>query len=219
MALVGGERARPTPKAPLSRRSTSSATRHGRARRRRTKAVPAARGRRAELVAGLRATLAAVARLAVPALADWCAVDIVDGDGSSVSPPRMLIPHKVVSARRYPSNPSSKNGRARDYSHGQAAADVRDPGAGGCFTPAAVDQEHLQLIEEAPDRRFTRRRSAVPSWWQGAGCYYVRDGRIASRRTARTTAPEVADRAALAIENARLFREVESARAVFPRSW
>ena len=56
------------------------------------------------------ATLAAVARLAVPALADWCAVDIVDGDQLKRLATAHVDPGKVASvaelARRYPPNPT-----------------------------------------------------------------------------------------------------------------
>ena len=66
------------------------------------------------------ATLAAVARLAVPTLADWCAVDIVDGDQLNGSPRRTSIRTR---SRPSPSCPgaTSQSGledrRARDHSH------------------------------------------------------------------------------------------------------
>src|SRR5215213_10204872 len=60
-------------------------------------------------------TLAAVARLAVPTLADWCAVDILEGDGH---PKRLAVEHpdpeKVRFAyeieRQYPPDPEAPGG-------------------------------------------------------------------------------------------------------------
>ena len=59
-------------------------------------------------------TLAAVARLAVPEIADWCAVDVLGDDGvqrlavAHVDPAKRALAHEV--ARRYPVDPNAETG-------------------------------------------------------------------------------------------------------------
>ncbi len=75
-----------------------------------------------------RATLATVARLAVPQLADWCTVDIAELGGGA--PQQVAVAHadptKVEFARslgeRYPPDPESPYGSAPSHSNGQGRA-------------------------------------------------------------------------------------------------
>ena len=160
-------------------------------------------------------TLAAVARLAVPALADWCAVDIVDGDQLKRLATAHVDPDKVASvaelARRYPSNPSSKNGVHEIIRTGKPQLMSEIPRA--LLTAAAVDQEHLKLIEELELRSYVGVPLSVGGKVLGAITFVMAESHRVYGEDDLAFAREVADRAALAIENARLFREVEGARA------
>ena len=161
------------------------------------------------------ATLAAVARLAVPALADWCAVDIVDGDQLKRLATAHVDPGKVASvaelARRYPPNPSSKTGVHEIIRTGKPQLMSEIPRE--LLTAAAVDEEHLRLIEELDLRSYVGVPLSVGGKVLGAITFVMAESHRVYGEDDLAFAREVADRAALAIENARLFREVEDARA------
>ena len=161
------------------------------------------------------ATLAAVARLAVPALADWCAVDIVDGDQLKRLATAHVDPGKVASvaelARRYPPNPSSRAGVHEIIRTGKPQLMSAIPRE--LLTAAAVDQEHLRLIEELDLRSYVGVPLSVGGKVLGAMTFVMAESHRVYGEEDLAFAREVADRAALAIENARLFREVEGARA------
>ena len=115
----------------------------------RTAQVPAARGRRAQLVARLREDLAAVARLAVPVLADWCAVDIVEGETFKRLATAHVDPDKVAAVARagpaISAGPPGQDRRHEIVRSGQAQLLREIPRE--LLTAAAVDEEHLKLIE------------------------------------------------------------------------
>ena len=93
------------------------------------------------------ATLRSVARLSVPRIADWCAVDIV-GDGGALQ--RIAVAHvdpkKVEFARmlqeRYPADPKAPGGVHEVIRTGKAAYMARIPPA--LLEAAAQDDEHLR---------------------------------------------------------------------------
>ncbi len=161
------------------------------------------------------ATLAAVARLAVPALADWCAVDIVDGGRVKRLATAHVDPAKVASvaelARRYPPNPSAKNGVYEIIRTGKPQLMSEIPRE--LLTAAAVDQEHLRLIEDLDLRSYVGVPLSIGGKVLGALTFVMAESHRVYGEEDLAFAREVADRAALAIENARLFREVEDARA------
>jgi len=161
------------------------------------------------------ATLAAVARLAVPALADWCAVDIVDGHQLKRLATAHVDPAKVASvaelARRYPPNPSSPNGVHEIIRTGKAQLMSEIPRE--LLTAAAVDEEHLRLIEQLELRSYVGVPLSVGGKVLGALTFVMAESHRVYGEEDLAFAREVADRAALAIENARLFREIETARA------
>src|SRR3954453_6331982 len=98
-----------------------------------------------------RVTLANVARLAVPQFADWCAVHVVEDDGTvSQLEIAHVDPEKLVFARelqeRYPSDPDSRPGAAAGIASGesQLVPDVTDE----MLEAAARDEIHLDLIRQ-----------------------------------------------------------------------
>jgi signal transduction histidine kinase/CHASE3 domain sensor protein len=171
-----------------------------------------------ELTASLdyEATLAAVARLSVPTLADWCAVDIVDTGGQAKRVATAHVdPAKVAAvleiARRYPPDPRSTVGTAEVLRTGRAQLIARIPRE--LITSRAVDDEHLRLIDQLDLRSYMAVPLAVGGKVLGAITFAMAESRRVYGETDLAFARALADRAALAIENARLFREIQAARA------
>jgi PAS domain S-box-containing protein len=166
----------------------------------------------AELASSLdyRQTLQAVAQLAVPEIADWCAIDLL-GDDGSLQPLALahVDPAKVTFARelreRYPS--ADDAGAARVVQTGQTELVPEIPDA--LIEDAAVDSLHLDLLRELGLRSYmcvplvTRNGIAGAITFVGA-----ESGRRFDDRDVRL-AEELGRRAGTAIENARLYREVE----------
>ena len=158
-----------------------------------------------------RAALQSVAQLAVPEIADWCVVDLVDAAGRPV--PLALAhadPAKVAFARelqeRYPGGP--------DVAVATAPIRKREPVlvsevSDEALEAAAVDELHLELMRELQLRSFM----SVPVLAGGRATAAVTFGAAESGRRFTEDdlrlAEELARRAAVAIENARLYREVE----------
>ena len=161
-------------------------------------------------------TLAAVARLAVPTLADWCAVDIIEEDTQLKRVATAHVdPNKVTAvlelARRYPSDPRSRTGPHEIVRTGQAQLVTEIPRE--VLTAAAVDQEHLRLIDALKLRSFVGVPLIVRGKVLGVISLVMAESNRLYGETDLAFARALADRAALAIDNARLFREAERARA------
>ncbi len=155
-------------------------------------------------------TLAEVARLAVPALADWCAIDLADPDGS----PRRIAAAATDTARGAPSEPD------RDAA---AGPDGVDPAARVLRTGRA------ELYAEVPDdaaerpgetlgrlrRRGVRSAMVVPMLVRRRpiGVLTLASGESGRRYGVADLAliEDLASRAALAVENAVLYREAQAA--------
>ncbi|HET6762009.1 MAG TPA: MHYT domain-containing protein, partial [Longimicrobiaceae bacterium] len=161
-------------------------------------------------------TLANVARLAVPYLADWCAVDVV-GERGAVQ--RITVAHpdpeKVAMVReleaRYPSDPASPFGLHRVLRTGESemVPQISDE----LLARAARDEEHLRLIRTLGLRSYLivplRARGQVA----GAITLVAAESGRRYGQGQLWLAEELARRAGVAIDNARLFAETEEARA------
>jgi PAS domain S-box-containing protein len=161
------------------------------------------------------ATLAAVARLAVPALADWCSVDIVEeGDlkrlaTAHVDPDKVSLVGELV--RRYPPDPNSRNGVHEVIRTGQPQLMAHIPRE--LLRAVAVDEEHLKLIESLDLHSYLGVPLMVGGRVLGAISFVMAESHRVYDDDDLAFARGLADRAALAIENARLFREAERGRA------
>ncbi|HWP35676.1 MAG TPA: ATP-binding protein [Thermodesulfobacteriota bacterium] len=169
----------------------------------------------AELAASLdyEATLQRIARLAVPTLADRCVVDLVEADGSirrvavvCADPAKAPLAERL---RRYSPDPHGPHPIARVARTGRAevAADV-PPG----LVPAiAHDVEHARIVQELGLRSYmcvplvARGRTLGTLWFASA-----ESGRRYGPADL-ALAEELARRAALAVDNARLYREAQEA--------
>ncbi|MDT4975001.1 MAG: hypothetical protein QOG98_759 [Pseudonocardiales bacterium] len=106
----------------------------------------------AELASSLdyRSTLANVARLAVPRLADWCGVDTLQDGVLQTLAVAHVDPDKVAWARelqqRYPPNPNAETGAPNVVRTGvsELYAEITDE----MLVAGAVDEEHLRLSRD-----------------------------------------------------------------------
>jgi GAF domain-containing protein len=98
-----------------------------------------------------RATLASVARLAVPTLADWCAVDVLGEDGSlerlaveHQDPEKIRLAHELE--ERYPADPDAPRGVHQVLRTGEPEMMSEIPEE--LLDQAARDEEHREMIKE-----------------------------------------------------------------------
>ena len=160
-----------------------------------------------------QSTLRSVARLAVPTIADWCAVDMVGSGGVERLAVAHVDPDKVASAielqKRYPADPNAPGGVHDVIRTGKPArvARIRQAALEG----AARDDEHLRIIRRLAITSYM----CVPLFDRGrpAGAITfvsAESGREYSDDDLRF-ARELAARASLAIENARTYAEAADA--------
>jgi PAS domain-containing protein len=160
------------------------------------------------------ATLQAIARLAVPRLADWCFVELLRDDGSidrvaiEADDPAVLERAREYD-RRYPLDPDSPVGSPQVIRSGEPDLQPEIPDA--MLELAAQDAEHLEIL-----RSLGFRSSMIVPL--RAGGRVVGDVALVSSGSGRRFGPadlaaaqELADRCGLYLENARLYRELERA--------
>src|SRR5439155_19058674 len=156
-----------------------------------------------------RSTLVSVARLAVPHIADWCAIEIVEEDGT-VSEVEVAHsdPNKVAMARelrdRY--GPSRGPGaEAIASGESQLVAQITDE----MLVRAAQDELHLELLRDLRLCSYL----CVPMLARDRVLGAITLARAESARTYTdedlALAQNLAGRAAVAIENARLHRKAQ----------
>ena len=164
-----------------------------------------------------KTTLASVARLAVPHLADWCAVDVIDQAGLIQ---RLAVAHvnlaKVDAVRalngHYPPVPDALSGVAQVLDTGEPEFWPRLPDSLQAAVPADGRLDALRH-ELQPRARITvplvtreRTQGSITFVQSESGRSYTRDD--------LALAEDLARRAALAIESARLYREAQEALAI-----
>jgi serine phosphatase RsbU (regulator of sigma subunit) len=152
-------------------------------------------------------TLAAVARLAVPDIADWCAVDVLAGGELRRVATTHADPRKVSEvlemSRRYPSDPTAPTGPHAALRSGgsQVIGAITDE----MLAASARDEDHLALL------RSIGMTSAmvVPMLAHGSGLGVITFVSAEAGHTYDTAdlelAESLASRAATAIENSRLY--------------
>ncbi len=161
------------------------------------------------------ATLSSVTHLAVQAMADWCAVDELAPNGTirriAVAHPD---PRKVEFARqlqeRYPPDPDAPQGVHQVLRTGKAEFMSEIPDE--LLVAATQDEEHLHLIRELGLRSYITVPLIARGHTLGALTLVAAEsGRRYGPRELRL-AEELAGRAAIAVDNARLFRHSEQSR-------
>jgi PAS domain S-box-containing protein len=161
-------------------------------------------------------TVARVAELAVPLLADWCAVDLVS-DGSSL-PRRLAVAHvdptKAALARelneRYPPQPDAAVGVMAVLRRGNP--ELYPTISEELLAASAVDAEHLRLVRELRLRSAMIVPLTVRGRVLGALTFvYAESGRHYAEADLQF-AQALARRCASAIENSRLYTSEQRAR-------
>jgi PAS domain S-box-containing protein len=159
-------------------------------------------------------TLTAVSRLAVPTLADWCAVDVVDEHGilqrlavAHVDPDKVALAKRLH--ERYPPDPNAPGGVYEVIRTGIPV--LHSPIPTALLDAAAKDDEHRRLIAELQLKAFL----CVPMLAQGTALGAIsfvsaESGREYSDADLRV-ASELATRAALAVQNARAYARANEA--------
>jgi PAS domain S-box-containing protein len=156
-------------------------------------------------------TLAAVAKLAVPRIADWARVDVVE-DGrlrslavEHVDPKKVELAFEL--ARRYPENPDAEQGPPLVLRTGRSelATEISEER----LAELAQDDFHLGLVRELGVQSYM----CVPLLAHGELLGVIS---LVSAESGRRYGPddlalaeELARRAGIAVEHAQLYREVE----------
>jgi PAS domain S-box-containing protein len=173
----------------------------------------------------LDSTLQKIAYLAVPTVADWCGVDLVEPDGTTrVVAVAHVDPGKVELARelreRYPPNPDSPTGQPNVIRTGRSElyAEITDD----ALVELARDEDHLRLLRELG----LRSGMIVPLSAHGRTLGALTLALAESERTYGEDdlefAEDLARRAASAVENSMMYRDEHEAavtlqRALLPR--
>jgi PAS domain S-box-containing protein len=155
-------------------------------------------------------TLRNVAALAVPGIADWCAVDLVDDDGdrrtvavAHVDPERLVLAEAL---RRYVPDrvdPDAGLGRVLDTGEAVLYPRVTDE----MLAAAAVDAEHLELLRAVGFRSLLIVPMRLGERILGAMTLVSAESVRTLDRFDQELAEQVGARAAAAIENSRVYSE------------
>jgi PAS domain S-box-containing protein len=159
-------------------------------------------------------TLQNVAQLAVPSIADWCAIHLLEADGAIR---RLAVAH-VDSKRaelayqrpaRYPLSPEARHIVPHVLRSGQPElyAEVSD----GLLAEAARNAEHLALLRALGVQSYMCVPLRVNQRTLGTITLALADSQRRYSSSDLALAEDLARRAALAVENARLYRAAQDA--------
>ncbi|CAN5788122.1 hypothetical protein BH23GEM6_BH23GEM6_01170 [soil metagenome] len=161
-------------------------------------------------------TLRSLARMVVPDIADWCAIDIVGDDGQ---PHRVVTAHPDPEKEKLAADLELKYPAPADAAHGvrqvlrTGEAELVSSIAPEVLKDSAYDAEHLRILQALKLRSYM----VVPLTARGrilgaiTLIYAESDRRYDPSDLA--FARELSSRAAYAVDNARLYREAERARS------
>ena len=160
-------------------------------------------------------TVARVAHLAVPRLADWCAVDLVEVDRTHkrlavahVDPAKIQLANDL--AARYPADPNSPAGLPHVLRTGQSELYREIPDA--MLVAQCVDQEHLRITRALGLRSAMVVPLVARAEVLGALTFVAAESGHRYTEQDLQLAEELARRCANAIENARTYRSEQKAR-------
>jgi PAS domain S-box-containing protein len=170
-----------------------------------------------KLLAGLQdvtSTLQKVARLAVPRFADWCTVDVLEPDGSlrrlavaHVDPDKVKLAHELH--RRYPPDPDAPHGAWNVLRTGrpEIASEITDD----MVRAAITDPEQLRLMLELGLKSYMGVPLRVRGKTFGVLSFITAESGRRYGPADLVVAEDLADRAGIAVENARLYAELREA--------
>jgi PAS domain S-box-containing protein len=156
-------------------------------------------------------TLRAVADLAVPEIADWCGVDVVEGDEinrvavAHVDPARVELAREFQ--RRYPPEPDSLIHQVIASGESVVIPEITDE----MIVAAAVDDDHLRMVRKLGMRSAMTVPMTLRDRVLGAITFVSAEAARRFDEQDVALAKDLALRAAVAIDNARLY---EASRAL-----
>ena len=162
-------------------------------------------------------TLASVSRLVVPEVADWCAVHVIEKDGT-IHPLAIahVDPSKVEMARelqrQYPLDPKEQRGVTKVIRTGQPElySDIPDE----LLVAAARDDEQLSLLRGLGMKSAMAVPMVVQGRTLGAISFIAAESGRRYSAEDLSLAEDLAHRAALAVDNARLYQDAQEANRV-----
>jgi len=162
-------------------------------------------------------TLASVAELAVPHVADWCTIHILQDDGSVRQIAVAHVdPAKVRWAReleqRYPYDPSAPSGVPNVLRTGRSelTAHISDE----MLVASAVDERALRILRELGLSAAMTVPLRARGRTLGAMTFVSAESAHKYDATELALAEDLARRAAMAVDNSRLHREAQQAAAI-----
>ncbi len=191
-------------------------------------AIDVTAGRRAEwdarflsdasaALAGLvdyESTLQNIARLAVPTFADWCAVDMLDEAGAlrrlavaHVDPSKVELAHELH--RRYPPDPAAPQGVWNILRTGQS--EIMPEITDEFLTTRVQDAGLLCILRELGLKSYMAVPLSVRGRVLGVVTFIAAESGRRYDASDLAVAEDLAHRAAVAIENARLYQAVREA--------
>jgi PAS domain S-box-containing protein len=160
-------------------------------------------------------TLNNLAKLAVPFMADWCTVEILQPDSSmqqvAIATANVAKRQQLAQIQqRYPLDGTRKHPFRKSLIQGQS---VFYPELTDAFlVELAEDEGHLQLLRSLGMRSFM----LIPLYSRGqlfgTLCFVTDESHRHYQQTDLTLAEDIARRAAIAIDNARLYQETQQAK-------
>jgi PAS domain S-box-containing protein len=163
-----------------------------------------------------RETLAKVARVVVPQIADWCAIDLQQSDGTIAALEIAHVdPAKVEWARtlrtKYPIDPDAPTGPPAVMRTGRSEILSEIPDE--LLIASAKDQEHLEVLRKIGFRSYMCVPLLAHGRPIGAITLVAAESRTRFHAADLELAEQIAARAGAAIENARLYGETRAALA------
>ena len=157
-------------------------------------------------------TLVSMARLAVPRIADWCVVDMLEPDRSvrrvaaaHVDPAKMALAHELHG--RYPPHADDSHGVPEVIRSGKSELYAGIPDE--LLEESAQDEEHLRILRELGLKSAIVVPLAARGRMLGAITFINAESGRTYDAHDLSLAEDLARRAALAVDNARLYQESE----------
>jgi PAS domain S-box-containing protein len=156
-------------------------------------------------------TLGRVARLAVPRIADWCAVDVLEGGRIR----RLAVAHSDPAmeqlawevAQRFPTDPAAERGVARVLRTGEPEFAPELPA--DLLRQVSRDEEHFRILQRVGLKSAMIVPMVAHEKVLGAIVLIAADSGRRFDAQDLEVAQDLAARAALAVDNAQLFAETE----------
>lgn len=165
-----------------------------------------------------RTTLANVAQLAIPVFADWCLIDIVENNLTHFGEPIMAASDSEKAAlllelrRRYPLPIDADYGVARVLQTGEPelVTQISD----SFLLSIAKNTEHLVLLHQFNAKSYMVVPLAIGERKLGTVAFLCAQPERRYSKADLAMAVELAQRCAIAIDNARLYKEAQEANRI-----